>query len=84
MKNTILITLLLFLTACSNNTEKARLTIYCGITMTKPISEIANIFQKENNCEIDIIKGGSGNLLKSIELDKSGDIFLPGSNSYYK
>jgi molybdate transport system substrate-binding protein len=75
---------LLFTASCSNQKQakKKELLIYCGITMIRPMSEIAEIIAEQENCEIVITKGGSGNLLKSIETNKVGDLYLPGSDSY--
>jgi molybdate transport system substrate-binding protein len=64
--------------------SKRELLIYCGITMIKPMSDIARIIEAEENCKIIITKGGSGNLLKSIKVNKMGDLYLPGSDSYIK
>ncbi len=61
-----------------------QLLVYCGITMIKPMTEIAGIIEKQNDCEILITKGGSGNLLKSIRTNRVGDLYLPGSDSYIK
>jgi molybdate transport system substrate-binding protein len=70
---------------CSRSIEeKKEVLIYCGITMIKPMSDIARIIEKQENCRIIITKGGSGNLLKSIKINKVGDLYLPGSDSYIK
>jgi len=61
---------------------KKELLIYCGITMARPISEIAKQFEQTKNCRIKIIQGGSGNLYRSIKVNRAGDLFLPGSESY--
>ena len=58
------------------------LLIYCGITMIQPVSEIAAMVEREEGVKISLIKGGSGNLLKSIKFNKTGDLYLPGSESY--
>lgn len=72
---------------CSKTKEEAasgkELLIYCGITMIRPMSEIAAIVEKQENCKIKITKGGSGNLLKSILYNKTGDLYLPGSKKYF-
>jgi molybdate transport system substrate-binding protein len=60
------------------------LLIFCGITMIKPISEIAAIIEQQEQVKVSIIKGGSGNLLKSIRFNQTGDLYLPGSESYIK
>ena len=64
--------------------ESKELLIYCGITMIKPMTEIAKVIEEEENCKIIITKGGSGNLLRAINVNKVGDLFLPGSDSYIK
>ena len=52
--------------------------------MIRPMIEIAAIIEKQENCKITITKGGSGNLLKSIIYNKTGDMYLPGSDKYFK
>jgi len=78
----------LILPACSEQAaqpEKPKeLLVYCGITMIKPMSEIARIIEEKENCRIIITKDGSGNLLKSIRTNQVGDLFLPGAESYMK
>jgi len=70
--------------ATSTEKNKKELLVYCGITMIKPITDIARIIEKQENCKITITKGGSGNLLRSIKVNKVGDLYLPGSESYIK
>ncbi len=76
----------LFVVSCgaSETARKPELLIYCGITMIKPMAEIAEIIEAQEDCKIIITKGGSGNLLKSIETNQVGDLYLPGSDSYIK
>lgn len=62
--------------------EKPELLIYCGITMGKAIQELADRFEQSEDCLVKIIQGGSGNLYRSILINKSGDLYLPGSESY--
>lgn len=64
--------------------HKKELLIYCGTTMIQPMSEIAAILEKQENIKISIIKGGSGNLLRSIKFNRLGDLYLPGSESYIR
>ncbi len=64
------------------NTPKRELLVYCGITMIKPIGEIAREIERQENCRILITKGGSGNLLRAIRVNRVGDLYLPGSDSY--
>ncbi len=65
-----------------NPASKRELLIYCGITMARPMVEIASIIEEQENIEVIIIQGGSGNLLRSIEINNVGDLYLPGSESY--
>ena len=58
------------------------LLIYCGVTMIDPMSEIARFIEQEYGVRISIIKGGSGNLLRSLKINDVGDLYLPGSDSY--
>ena len=64
--------------------QKPTLLFYCGITMVKPMSEIAKIIEKKHNCTIKIIQGGSKDLYQSLAFSKKGDLYLPGSDSYRK
>ena len=63
---------------------KPTLIFYCGITMVKPIQEIAKIIEKRYNCTIKISQGGSKDLYESLKYSKQGDLYLPGSDSYRK
>ncbi len=70
---------------CDSRIEPAArpvLTVYCGATMIGAVSEIASLVEHEKNCEIQITKGGSGNLLRAIEVNREGDLYLPGADSY--
>lgn len=62
--------------------KQEELLFYIGITMVKPISELAHNFEKEHNCKIKILQGGSKDLYDSIKMSQIGDLYLPGSLSY--
>lgn len=64
--------------------EKPTLLLYCGITMVKPLSEMAKIMEKKHNCVIKISQGGSKDLYDSLKYSQKGDLYLPGSDSYRK
>jgi molybdate transport system substrate-binding protein len=64
--------------------EDKTLLFYCGITMVKPMQELAKNFGEKNNCKIRIVQGGSQDLYDSLKLSKQGDLYLPGSDSYLK
>ena len=70
--------------AVGGESNHKELLIYCGITMIKPVAEIARIIEKQEDCRILVTKGGSGNLLHAIEINRAGDLYLPGSDSYIK
>ncbi len=77
----LFLSLLSGLSACAPAPKK-ELLIYCGITMIHPMREIADIIEEQEDVKVIIIKGGSGNLLRSIEINGVGDLYLPGSASY--
>jgi len=64
--------------------SKPVLLFYCGITMIKPMREMASIVENTENCSIKILQGGSQNLYNSIKSSKLGDLYLPGSDAYIK
>ncbi|MCK5674254.1 MAG: substrate-binding domain-containing protein, partial [Spirochaetales bacterium] len=72
------------LTGCSREETAVipELLIYCGETMAAPMQGIADIFEEQENCKIIFLLDGSQNLLEIIEVNKVGDLFLPGSSSY--
>ena len=71
-------------TSASRTDKQPELLVYCGITMIKPVTDIARVIEQQENCRITITKGGSGNLLRSIKVNEVGDLYLPGSDSYIK
>lgn len=82
-----LITALITLSISSsilNAAEKPNLIFYCGITMIKPMTQIAQIVEKQKNCTIKLLQGGSQDLYDSIKTSKKGDLFLPGKDGYLK
>lgn len=68
--------------APSQTSAVRELLIYCGITMVKPMQEIARIIEKEQNVRITIAQGGSEDLYQSLKTSRKGDLYLPGSLSY--
>jgi len=65
-----------------NQTAKTELLIYCGITMVKPMGEIADAFEAQHNCKVILNQGGSEDLYQSLKHSGKGDLYLPGSHSY--
>lgn len=58
--------------------------LYCGITMVRPMTEIAQNFEKRENIKITIAQGGSEDLFQSARKSGVGDWYLPGEPSYYE
>ncbi|WP_292656227.1 substrate-binding domain-containing protein [Nitratifractor sp.] len=65
-------------------TAKPVLLFYCGITMVPAMQSLIKSFEKTHDCTILIKQGGSGELLRTLTLYRKGDLFLPGSESYYR
>lgn len=63
-------------------TTKPEMLLYCGITMVKPMTEIAQIFEKNENVKILMAQGGSEDLYQSAKKTGVGDWYLPGEPSY--
>jgi molybdate transport system substrate-binding protein len=62
--------------------KKCELLFYVGITMVKPMSLLAEEFEKSSECKIKILQGGSKDLYDSLKMSKKGDLYMPGSVSY--
>lgn len=76
-----------FLCSCSSQPQKKEadkpcLLVYCGITMVKPMREVAKLVEQDRNCKVTMMQGGSEDLYQSLKLSKKGDLYLPGSSSY--
>ena len=61
---------------------KTEMLLYCGITMVRPMTEIAQLFEKRENVKIAIAQGGSEDLYQSAKKSGIGDWYLPGEPSY--
>lgn len=64
--------------------SKPEALLYCGITMVRPMTEIAQGFEKRENVKIVIAQGGSEDLFQSAKKSGVGDWYLPGEPSYYQ
>jgi len=51
----------------------AQSVLYCGITMVRPMTEIAQNFEKRENVKINIAQGGSEDLFQSAKKSGIGD-----------
>ena len=61
---------------------KAEMLIYCGITMVRPMTEIAQAFEKKEGVKVSLAQGGSEDLYQSAKKSGVGDLYLPGEPSY--
>lgn len=62
--------------------SRPELLLYCGITMVRPMTEIAQIFEKRENVRITLAQGGSEDLYQSARKAGIGDLYLPGEPTY--
>lgn len=62
--------------------QDPNLLIYCGITMVRPITELARSFEQREGVKISISQGGSEDLYQSAKKSRVGDLYLPGEPSY--
>ena len=86
---TAFLALLLALSALASTAaragESAGLLIYCGITMVRPITELARAFEQREALPANAIKiaqGGSEDLYQSAKKSRVGDIYFPGEPSF--
>lgn len=81
----VFVIITLTLVACNDSPSPDRtgeLLIYCGITMTHPINEMARHMEKKLGMTIRVTQGGSEDLYQSLRAAGKGDLYLPGSSSY--
>lgn len=80
-KIVILIVLILTtLTGCTK--KKENITVSVAISLQEPVSEIVEIYEKENDVTVNINSGSSGTLKKQIENGAEVDIFF-SANEFY-
>lgn len=58
------------------------LLIYCGITMVRPMTELARVFEQREGVRILVAQGGSEDLYQSAKKSRRGDLYLPGEPSF--
>lgn len=64
------------------DTAKPEMLIYCGITMVRPMTDIARTFEQRENVKITLAQGGSEDLYQSLKKSRVGDLYLPGEPTY--
>ncbi|MHC1628033.1 MAG: molybdate ABC transporter substrate-binding protein [Candidatus Nezhaarchaeales archaeon] len=63
-------------------TKAKSLVMFAGAALKAPGEELIEIFGNATGVKVDVQWGGSGKVLSSLEISKSGDIFLSGSPDY--
>ncbi|MEW6536650.1 MAG: substrate-binding domain-containing protein [Candidatus Auribacterota bacterium] len=58
------------------------LLIYCSTLLIDPVYEIARVIENSTEYTCVIHRDGSGNLQRTISLNKVGDLYFPGSEWY--
>jgi molybdate transport system substrate-binding protein len=58
------------------------ITVFAGSASKPPLEEAAQAFEQEMGIHVYTNFGGSGTMLSQMELSRSGDIYIPGSQDY--
>ncbi len=61
---------------------QSEILVYCGITMIRPMTEIARAFEQREKVKITLAQGGSEDLYQSLKKSRVGDLYLPGEPTY--
>ena len=61
------------------NLEGHSLMIYCGAGMQKPFEKIAEVFQAETGCEMNVQYANAAQIQSQITTSEEGDMFIAGS-----
>lgn len=84
--------LALFLLSACDMTEyphpeseyRSELLVFSGMTMISPLMEISTIFEQQEGCRVKFSYGGSGHIMRSVDVNQVGDVFFPGDESYVR
>lgn len=92
MRPLIWLLLSLLLVSCSSEDSKPlpttatephkELVVFCGITMIDPVRELMTQFEQANKVRMTMSYGGSNDLMQSIKLNRTGDIYFPGGDIF--
>lgn len=77
-----LLLLSLLLISLPSRAAEQELLLYCGITMIRPMSEIAQNFERIENTKVVLSQGGSEDLYQSARKSRQGDLYLPGEPTF--
>lgn len=58
------------------------LLVFAGAATVPPTTMAAKAFEKKTGVKVDVVFGGSGNVLSQMRLAKQGDLYFPGSSDY--
>jgi molybdate transport system substrate-binding protein len=78
----LLVPLLMLLSLGGARAATPELLIYCGITMVRPMGEIAKQFEAWEKVKVILSQGGSEDLYQSARKSRQGDLYLPGEPTY--
>lgn len=73
--------MLMAISGCAKE-ESKELNAFVGSASKPPMEEAASAFEQETGIKVYANYGGSGTMLSQIELSKSGDLYIPGSQDY--
>jgi molybdate transport system substrate-binding protein len=92
MHQLILLCVGLLLVSCTSEDNKPptttatgpqkELVVFCGITMIDPVRELMTQFEQANAVRMTMSYGGSADLMQSIKLNRTGDIYFPGGEGF--
>ncbi len=70
------------LSVAAAESPRSELLIYCGITMIRPMTEIARTFEQREAVKITLAQGGSEDLYQTLKKSGVGDLYLPGEPTF--
>lgn len=59
-----------------------RLLVFAGAASKPPAEEAAKAFEARSGIQVDLVFGGSGQVLAQMRLSRQGDVYFPGSSDY--
>ncbi len=75
--------LLTFLPACGKTVQDpSRILVFAGSASRPALLKAAKVFEQKKGIHVDIVFGGSGQVLSQMILSQKGDLFFPGSSDY--
>jgi molybdate transport system substrate-binding protein len=77
-----LLSMLLLAFVAQAEATKPEMLIYCGITMIRPMTEIARLYEQRENVKIALAQGGSEDLYQNLKKSGVGDLYLPGEPTF--